>query len=100
MRAKVAVGKVYVHYVARKLKSGKVNWHDDYHFRISMKRAREIGLKEGDYYILAMIPAEWYDLLDLDRKGRLYKALPEDVKKHVDWLKRAEEKGVEIEEEQ
>jgi len=100
MRAKVAVGKLYVNHVARKLVNGKVNWHDDYHFRISMKRAREIGLKEGEYYILAMIPAEWYDLIDLNEKGRLYKALPEDVKKHVDWLKRAEKEGVEIEEEQ
>ena len=96
MHARVAVGKVHTHHIAKEVKSGKVNDYVEYYFRINTERAKELGLKADEYYILAMMPAEWYDLLDLDRKGRLYKALPEDVRKHVDWLKRAEEEGVEI----
>jgi len=45
---------------------------------------------------MAIAPAQWYDLLDLKKDDYVYSHLPEDIRKHIDWMKKAEEEGVEI----
>jgi len=96
MRAKIMVGKLHVHHTTRKDKSGKSVVYDDYYFGVGTETVKKFGLKADEYYVIAIMPAQWYDLLDLEKDGYVYKHLPEDVRKHVDWLRRAEEEGVEI----
>jgi len=96
MHAKIALGKVYVHHVNRKDKNGNKVVYNDYYIRINAEKVKEFGLKPDEYYVMAIAPAQWYDLLDLEEDGYVYKHLPEDVRKHVDWLRKAEEEGVEI----
>jgi len=96
MHAKIAVGKVLVHHVYRKDKNGNRVAYNDLYIRIGMERMKEIGLKPDEYYVMAIAPAQWYDLLDLKKDDYVYSHLPEDIKKHIDWLRKAEEEGVEI----
>jgi len=96
MRAKIMVGKLHVHNSTRKDRHGNKVVYGDYYIRIGMEKVRELGLKPDEYYVIAIMPAQWYDLLDLEEDGYVYKHLPEDVRKHVDWLRKVEEEGVEI----
>ncbi len=91
MHAEVAIGKVSIHHVNRRHKI-----YDDLYIRIPMKRAREIGLKPDNYYIMAFVPAQWFDLVDLEKNGYVYNNLPPEIRRHVDWLRKAQEEGIEI----
>lgn len=87
---------IVVKAVARKVKSAEKTYRVTY-FSVGAGNADRLKITEGDHYVIAVIrKADWYDLLDLDEKGSVWQMLPDDIKRKVEWLRKAEKDGIEL----